>query len=83
MDPSTNKGISGCKFWWVSVIKTEELQVHKINILAQTIYMCTKRKINEEFIKINQIYIPHPKNHSNVHLWQDHKAITPGYQLIL
>ena len=33
-----------------------QLQVHKINILAQTIHMCTKRKKNEEFITINHIH---------------------------
>ena len=69
MDPSTNKGINRCnampqsKVRGVSSVKTQQLQVHEINILAQTIYMCTKRKLNDEFIKINQIYIPHSKNH--------------------
>jgi hypothetical protein len=62
MDPSTNSGIGACNICWAFANIMKELQVHKINILAKTIYMCTKRKINEEFIKINQIYIPHPKN---------------------
>ena len=67
MNLSTNQGISGwnvmslyrvwnMELWGVDVGIKHQLHVHKINILAQTIHMCTKRKINEEFITINHIH---------------------------
>ena len=67
MNLSTNQGISGwngmllyrvwnMKLWCIPADIKHQLQVHKINILAQTIHMCTKRKINEEFITINHIH---------------------------
>ena len=50
-----------CRVWnmklWVVVADIKnQLEVHKISILAQTIHMFTKRKINEEFITINHIH---------------------------
>ena len=44
------------ELWGVAAGIKHRLKVHKINIIAQTIHMCTKRKINEEFITINDIH---------------------------
>ena len=64
ISPPTKQSVDGiscpsveCGTWNSGAVDIKhQLQVHKINISAQTIHMCTKRKINEEFITINHLH---------------------------